>query len=130
MKYVWVVKWVVSSGPILACKLVEVFRQELGHAEPSDFVLSKDLGHFFVRGEILLVFGVLQLVLFYVGPQLLNNYASGSVRQADNGSQIRRQSVALGKSFTLWHPDYPIKVFPGSIILEEEYVRTYRNLAK
>ena len=46
--------------------------QVLGHREGLDLLLSEDGSHGFVRGEPLLVLGVLELVLLQVGPEFLD----------------------------------------------------------
>ena len=62
-------KW---SGIVSRDLLGEVFLQVLGHAEALDLLISKDRSHGLVRGEPLLVLGVLELVLLQVGPEFLD----------------------------------------------------------
>ena len=44
-------------------------RKEFRHSERADSVGSKYFGHILVGGEILLVLGILEVVLFYIVPQ-------------------------------------------------------------
>ena len=44
----------------------------LGHPEALDLLLSKDGSHGVVRGEPLLVLGVLEVLLLQVGPESLD----------------------------------------------------------
>ena len=50
----------------------EVLLQVLGHAEALDLLISKDRSHGLVRGEPLLVLGVLEFLLLQVGPEPLH----------------------------------------------------------
>lgn len=80
-------------------------REELGHAEGADLVLSEDLGHLGVGGEELLVLGVLEVVLLDVGPQLLDAFGPGGLLLADDVSELRAQLHGLGQTGSLGHLD-------------------------
>ena len=53
--------------------------QELGHPEGLDLLLPKDRLQLLVGGEEPSVLGVLELVLFQVGPQTLHNLSRGTI---------------------------------------------------
>ena len=53
-------------------RVSEVLLQVLGHAEALDLLISKDRSHGLVRGEPLLVLGVLEFLLLQVGPEPLH----------------------------------------------------------
>ena len=54
-------------------------RQKLGHSESTDLIISENLCHLLVGDEELLVFGVLQIVLLNVGPQLFDAFSTASL---------------------------------------------------
>ena len=62
-------KW---SGIVSRDLLGEVFLQVLGHAEALNLLISKNGSHGGIRGEPLLVLGILQLLFLQVGPQPLD----------------------------------------------------------
>ena len=84
-------------------RLGEVSWEELGHTESPDTFGAENLGHLLVWGEVLLVFGVLEVVLLQVGPQELDAFRSGSFLLSDNVSQICWQLHGLGESLSFWH---------------------------
>ena len=53
--------------------LVDVLLEVLGHAEGLDLLVAEHGLHELVRGEVLLVLRVLQLLLLEVGPQPLHH---------------------------------------------------------
>ena len=63
-------------------------REELRHAEGSDAISSKNFGHLLVRGEELLVLGVLKVVLLQVGPKLFDTLSSECFFSSNNVSKI------------------------------------------
>ncbi len=73
-------------------------RKELGHGERPDTIRAKDLGHLLVRGEELLVLGVLEVVLLQVGPQLLDALGPGGFLLADDLGEVSRELHGLGQS--------------------------------
>ena len=46
--------------------------QELHHSETPDLLISEDGSHGLIRGEVLLVVGVLEVLLLQVGPESLD----------------------------------------------------------
>ena len=78
--------------------------QILCHAEGLDLLLAKDGGHLGIRGEPLLVGGILQVVGLQVGPQTFNNLGSGQLLVllgADNGGQLGGQGHGFGQTIKL-----------------------------
>ena len=61
---------------IVTIHLRKVGRQKLGHGEGAHPFGAEDLGHLLVGDEELLVFGVLEVVLLEVSPQLLHTLGS------------------------------------------------------
>ena len=78
-------------------------RKELGHGECPDTIRAKDLGHLLVRGEELLVLGVLEVVLLEVGPQELDALGAGGLLLTDDVGQVGGQLHGLGQSLSLRH---------------------------
>ena len=56
--------------------LGKVSAEKLGHSKSTNAFSSEDLGHLLVRGEVLLVLRVLEVVLLEVSPQLLHTLGS------------------------------------------------------
>ena len=56
----------------LLLRLGEMLLQELRHREALDLLISEDGGHGLIRGEVLLVLGVLEFLLLQVGPESLD----------------------------------------------------------
>ena len=77
--------------------------EELGHSEGTDFVVAEDLGHLLVGDEELLVFGILEVVLLDVSPQLLDALSTGSLLLADDVSEVAGELHGLGESGSLGH---------------------------
>ena len=50
---------------------IEIF----GHAEATDSISAKNLGHLFVWGEKLLVFGILEVIFLQICPKLFDTFA-------------------------------------------------------
>ena len=72
--------------------------EELGHGEGSHSVVAKDLGHFLVREEVLLVIGVLEVVGLQVGPEVLDALPAGGGADPDDVGQVAGDSHGLAKS--------------------------------
>lgn len=68
--------------------LRKVSGEKFGHTESADSVFTEDLGHLFVGGEELFVFGVLEIVFFDVSPQLFDAFRSGSFFLSDDIGQF------------------------------------------
>ena len=54
--------------------------EEFGHSESTNFFGSKNLCHLLVGGEILFVFGILQIVLFEVSPKLFDAFSTTGLK--------------------------------------------------
>ena len=78
-------------------------REELGHGEPLDLVLSEDLGHLLVGGEVLPVLRVLQVLLLEVGPQELHQLGARRLLLADDGGELGAQLLGRGDSTSCRH---------------------------
>ena len=65
--------------------------QILGHAEALELLRADDLLQLLITDGKLLVLRVLQVVLLYVGPHLLDNLVPGGFLNPDNCSKIFRQ---------------------------------------
>ena len=78
--------------------------EELGHGEGSHSVIAKDLGHFLVREEVLLVLGVLEVVILQIGPKIFNTLPSGGGANSNNVGQVARDSHGLAESSS-WHDE-------------------------
>ena len=80
--------------------------KELGHAEGTDLVLSKDRLHLLVGLEELLVLGVLELLLLDVGPEPLDHLRPGQLLALlgpDEVAQVVRQGHGLCQTGSLRH---------------------------
>merc|ERR1712109_155763 len=95
-------------------KLRKVFRQELGHTKSTDAVGTENLCHLFVRGEVLLVVGILQVVLLEVCPQFFDAFGTASFLLANDGSKVLAELHGFGKSSSFRHFDF----FVGSGLIE------------
>ena len=89
-------KW---SGIVSRDLLGEMFLQVLGHAEALNLLGSEHLGHRLVRGEVLPVLGVLEVVLLQVGPQPFGDLQkiSCNVRCIKNIHRNKKINFGLGK---------------------------------
>jgi len=89
------------SGRGVGERLAEVILQVLGHAEGADLLRAEDGRHSLVRGEILAVGRVLQVLGLEVGPESLDNFGPGDLLvllgAADEG-QLGRQRHRLGQA--------------------------------
>ena len=72
--------------------------EELLHAEGADAISTEDLGQLLVRGEVLLVLGVLEIVLLEVGPNQLGAFGAAGLLLANDVSEVSRDLHGLGKS--------------------------------
>ena len=54
----------------------EVSTEKFGHAEGTEFVFTKYLGHLFVRKEKLFVVLALQIVFLEVGPKMFHTLST------------------------------------------------------
>ena len=81
----------------------EVGLEELSHPEPLDLVLSEDLGHLLVGGEVLPVLRVLQVLLLEVGPQELHQLGARRLLLADDGGELGAQLLGRGDSTSCRH---------------------------
>ena len=79
--------------------------EELGHSEGTDFVVAEDLGHLLVGDEELLVFGILEVVLFQVSPKLFDAFGTAGFLLADDVSQFSRELHGFGESGSFRHGD-------------------------
>ena len=59
----------------------QMVAEEFGHSESTNFFSSKNLCHFFVGGEILFVFGILQIVLFEISPKLFDAFSTTGLKK-------------------------------------------------
>ena len=87
--------------PVLARSYLEVGEvglEELSHPEPLDLVLSEDLCHLLVGGEVLPVLGVLEVLLLEVGPQELHQLPTRCFLLANNVGKLRAQLLNSGDS--------------------------------
>ena len=75
--------------------------EELLHAEGADAISTEDLGQLLVRGEVLLVLGVLEIVLPEVGPDKLGAFGAAGLILANDISEVSRDLHGLGKSIRL-----------------------------
>ena len=58
----------------------QMVAKEFGHSKSANFFSSKNLCHLFVGGEILFVFGILQIVLFEVSPKLFDAFSTTGLK--------------------------------------------------
>ena len=72
----------------------------LGHRESLDLVLSEDLGHLLVWGEVLLVFRVLEVMLLEVGPEELRQLGARRLLLANDGGKLGAQLLDGGEAFS------------------------------
>ena len=77
----------------------------LGHAESTNFVSTKNLGHLFVGDEVLLVVRSLEVVFLEVSPKFLDAFGTAGLVFANNGSQISAELQRFGESGSLRHFD-------------------------
>ena len=61
---------------------------KLGHGECAHPILAEDFGHLGVGGEIRLLLGVLEIVLFEIGPESFDALRPRSFVRADERSQL------------------------------------------
>ena len=87
-------KW---SGIVSRDLLGEVFLQVLGHAEALNLLASEHLGHRLVRGEVLPVLGVLEIVLLQVGPEPFGDLQKISYNVGWIHNYTQEQENQLGK---------------------------------
>jgi hypothetical protein len=80
--------------------------EELCHAEGTDAVVTEDLGHLLVGGEVLLVSGVLEVVFLQVGPELLDALRAAGLVLADDGGEVSAELEGLGESGSLCHFEF------------------------
>ena len=59
----------------------QMVAEEFGHAESTNFFSSKNLCHLFVGGEILFVFGILQIVFLEVSPKLFDAFSTTGLKK-------------------------------------------------
>ena len=62
----------------------QMVTKEFGHTKSANFFSSKNLCHLFVGGEILFVFGILQIVLFEVSPKLFDAFSTTGLKKKKN----------------------------------------------
>ena len=62
----------VEDRLLLLLRVDKMLLEVLSHPEALDLLLSEDGSHGFIRGEPLLVLGVLEVVLLQVGPEFLD----------------------------------------------------------
>ena len=70
--------------------------EDLGHTEGANSIGTEDFGQLLVRGEILLVLGVLEIVLLEVGPNQLGAFGAAGLLLANNASEVGRDLHGLG----------------------------------
>jgi len=85
--------------------------KELGHTEGTDAVASKNLCHFLVGVEELFVFGVLEIVLLDVGPQLLDAFGTAGLLLANDVGQLGAELHGFGKSGSFRHDEKILRYF-------------------
>jgi len=85
--------------------LGQVGRKEFGHTESTDAVVTEDLGHLLVRVEELLVFGILEVVLLDVSPELLDTLGTAGLLLANDVGELSAELHGFGKSGSLRHGD-------------------------
>ena len=90
-------------------------REVLGHGESLDLVLSEDLGHLLVGGEVLLVVRVLEVLLLEVGPQELHQLGPRRLLLADDGGELGAQLLGGGDSFSLLRHGSVVEVLGGLV---------------
>merc|ERR1719189_257501 len=84
--------------------LREMSLQVFGHAESLDLLSAENGGHLLVRGEILLVLGILEVLGLEVSPKSLDNFRPGELLVllgADDSSQLGAEVQGLGESVLL-----------------------------
>ena len=59
----------------------QMVTKEFGHTKSANFFSSENLCHFLVRGEILFVFRILQIVLFEVSPKLFDAFSTTGLKK-------------------------------------------------
>ncbi len=69
-----------------------------GHRESMHLLLAEHLGHLVVRGEVMLVGWVLEVLLFQVRQQELDALGLGGHPLANDGCQVSRQLHGLGQT--------------------------------
>ena len=77
----------------------------LGHAESTNFVSTKNLGHLFVGDEVLLVVRSLEVVFLKVSPKFLDAFGTAGLILANDSSQIGAELQRFGESGSLRHFD-------------------------
>ena len=77
--------------------------EELLHAKGADAISTEDLGQLLVRGEVLLVLGVLEIVLLEVGPDKLGAFGAAGLLLANDVSEVGGDLHGLGKSGSFRH---------------------------
>ena len=78
-------------------------RKEFRHSESSNSVPPKDLCHFIVWGEELLVYGILEVVLLDVVKHQSEAFRTASLAFADNSSKVIAQLHCLGEFSSFRH---------------------------
>ena len=94
----------------------------LGHSKGTDFVAAKNLRHLLVRGEVLPVFRILEVVLFQVSPKFFEAFGTACKSVANNVSQFGGELHGFGETGSFRHGD--LRWFFG---LKKEF--RYRCLA-
>ena len=75
---------------------------ELGHGKGSHSVVAKDFGHFLIWEKVLLVLRVLEVVILYVGPEVLDTLPAGSDAHPNDVGQVAGDSHGLAEWLRQW----------------------------
>merc|ERR1739838_366095 len=102
----YVAQFVEIKMIFLETHLGEMGRKECGHSKGTKAVFTENLSHLLVGGEILFVFGVLEVVFLEVSPQEFDAFGTAGLVFADNGSKISAQLHWLGKSSSFRHFEF------------------------